>query len=118
VGEVGLTKLEDDAAEFACRKSGAERVRRYRERKSRGISGEIELTIQVHLPSLVHLYDGNTGRPRTIVDIEKAAELMVSEENRSGLRLRKYRESTDIAGYSPEEPAVLPTIPPEANEAA
>jgi hypothetical protein len=43
---------------------------------------------------------------------------MVSEEDRAGLRLRKYRESTDSAGCSPEEPEAAVTLPSEANEAA
>jgi hypothetical protein len=66
----------------------------------------------------VTLHDGKTGRPRTLINVEKAAELMVSEENRAGLRLRKYRESTDISAHSPGNASLAVTIPPEANEAA
>ena len=52
----------------------------------------------------VTMLDANTGKPRTIVHIERAAKLTVSEENRDGLRLRKYRAEADL---------VLPTIPDE-----
>jgi len=34
------------------------------------------------------MLDGKTGRPRTIIDIEKAARLRVSEEDRDGIRFR------------------------------
>ena len=34
--------------------------------------------------------DGNTGVPRTIINIEKAAGLQVTEERRDGLRFRRY----------------------------
>ena len=37
------------------------------------------------------LLDGKTGIPRTTINIEKAAQLTVSEENRDGLRFRPYR---------------------------
>jgi hypothetical protein len=47
------------------------------------------------------LLDGKTGIPRTIIDIEKAARLTVSEENRDGLRFRPYRH-TDNSPPSPE----------------
>ena len=59
----------------------------------------------------VTLHDGNTGKPRTIINIEKAAKLTVSEESRDGLRVRTYRENPDSQGHSPEEPMVLPTMP-------
>ena len=47
------------------------------------------------------LLDGKTGKPRTIINIEKAAKLRVSEESKNGLRIRKH----DPAGwpYSHEE---------------
>src|SRR6478736_6321630 len=32
------------------------------------------------------MLDGKTGRPRTVVDIERAAKVRVSEESRDGLR--------------------------------
>ena len=66
---------------------------------SRGIRGKVTL------------HDGNTGKPRTLINIEKAAKLTVSEESRDGLRVRTYRENPDSRGHSPEEPMVLPTMP-------
>lgn len=33
--------------------------------------------------------DGNTGKPRTIVNIEKAAKVRVTEESKDGIRFRK-----------------------------
>jgi hypothetical protein len=58
------------------------------------------------------------GKPRTVIDIAKAAELCVSEESRDGLRIRKDRGSSDSTPPTAEDEAVLPTMPPEANEAA
>jgi hypothetical protein len=49
------------------------------------------------------LLDGKTGVPRTVIDIEKAAKLMVSEESRGGLRFRKYPQTPDSSVYSPED---------------
>jgi hypothetical protein len=46
--------------------------------------------------------DGKTGIPRTIIDIEKAAKIQVSEEDRGGLRFRKYRQTPDNSPYSLE----------------
>jgi hypothetical protein len=62
--------------------------------------------------------DANTGKPRTLIDIEKAAKLTVSEESRDGLRVRKYRESPDSGAQMPEDEILVPTMPPEVNEAA
>ena len=50
----------------------------------------------------VTMLDANTGKPRTIIDIERATKLTMSEESGDGLRRRKYRA----------------IIPPEANKAA
>jgi hypothetical protein len=36
------------------------------------------------------MLDANTGKPRIVVDIEKAAKLWASEESRDGFRIRKY----------------------------
>lgn len=47
------------------------------------------------------MFDGKTGKPRTIIDIERAARLTVTEENRDGLRLRPVR-TTDNSPHSPE----------------
>jgi hypothetical protein len=48
------------------------------------------------------LLDGKTAKPRTVIDIEKAARLRVSEESRNGLRFRKMNPAG--SPYSPEEP--------------
>jgi hypothetical protein len=37
------------------------------------------------ITGVLTLCDGKTGNPRTIIDIEKAAKLRVSERNRDGL---------------------------------
>ena len=50
------------------------------------------------------LLDGKTGKPRIIIDIEKAAKLTV-EETGSVPRFRKYRERGGSETYSPEETA-------------
>ena len=64
------------------------------------------------------MLDANTVKPRTIIDIEKAAHLTMIEESRDGLRRRKCRQSPDRDSQAAEDDIVLPTIPPEANEAA
>lgn len=46
--------------------------------------------------------DGKSGRPRTIIDIEKAARLTV-EETEGAPRFRKYRQRGGSEGYSPEK---------------
>ena len=48
------------------------------------------------------MLDGKTGRPRTIIDIEKAARL-TCEETGGVPRFRKYRERGGSEGYSPED---------------
>jgi hypothetical protein len=55
------------------------------------------------------MLDGKTGKPRTIIDIEKAARLTV-EEGPCAPRFRKYRERGGSEGYSPETgvPGILP----------
>jgi hypothetical protein len=47
--------------------------------------------------------DANTGKSRTIIDIEEAAKLTMSEESRDGLRIRKYRESPDSRAPAPDD---------------
>ena len=64
------------------------------------------------------MLDAKTGKSRTVIDIEKALQLTVSEESRDGLRIRAYRESADNSSSTTEDDIVLPTMPPEANEAA
>jgi hypothetical protein len=73
---------------------------------SRGLTGKVTLL------------DANSGKPRTVIDIAKAAELCVSEESRDGLRIRKYRGSPDSTPPTAEDEVTLVTMPPEANEAA
>jgi hypothetical protein len=67
---------------------------------------------------MVEMRDGKTNRVRSVINVERAAKLRCAEENRDGLRFRKYRENPDSEGYSPEEPEVAPTLPPDAMEAA
>jgi hypothetical protein len=43
-----------------------------------------------NIKGIVTVLDGRTGTPRTRVNIEKAAMLRVTEEDRDGLRYRKY----------------------------
>jgi hypothetical protein len=47
------------------------------------------------------MLDGKSGKPRTIIDVEKAARLTVEETGRLP-RFRKYRERGGSEGYSPE----------------
>jgi hypothetical protein len=64
----------------------------------------------------VTLHDGNTGKPRTIIDIEKAAEWCV------GSNLDRYKwKPVEIGNSSPhtgEEDLVLPTTPNSDDKAA
>lgn len=55
------------------------------------------------------MLDGKTGKPRTIIDIEKAAKLTVREDRRRGPMFVKWKpmplegiEAVDGAAYSPE----------------
>ncbi len=80
---------------------------------SRGITGKIIFL------------DADTGKERFTCDIEKTAKLTIEENNRNGPRLVKWRPMPETAhqrsGGSPpmgEDCIVLPTMPPEANEAA
>ena len=50
---------------------------------AQGITGELTML------------DGNTGIPRTIINIEQAGQLTVSEKSRDGLRFRKWRGNPD-----------------------
>ncbi len=73
---------------------------------ARGITGKVKVL------------DAETRKHRTTVDIEKAAPLTVSEENRGGLRIRKYCENPDIRPQTGEEPLAVPTLPVDSSEAA
>jgi hypothetical protein len=46
------------------------------------------------------MLNGKSGRPRTIIDIEKAASLTI-EETGGMPRFRKYRQRGGSEGYSP-----------------
>jgi hypothetical protein len=48
------------------------------------------------------MLDGKTGKPRTIIDIEKAARFTV-EETGGAPRFRKYRQRGGSEGYSPQD---------------
>ena len=63
------------------------------------------------------LLDGKTGKPRIIIDIEKAAKLTV-EETGGAPRLRKYRERGGSKGHSPEMVSVGQVVPPSPEVAA
>ena len=55
------------------------------------------------LSGVVTMVDGKTGRPRTVIDIAKAAKVHV-EEGPNGPRFVKYRPKTvGASSYSPEE---------------
>ena len=72
---------------------------------AKGITG----TIAVH--------DANTGKHRSTVDIEKAAKVR-TEERPHGPRFVKYQQAVVDRPPAGEEPLVLPTLPPSADEAA
>ena len=72
---------------------------------SRGVTG------------IVMIHDGNTGRPRTQVNVDKMATLRARDDRRQ-LGFEKYREPTVFALPTGEDEGLLPTMPPEANEAA
>jgi hypothetical protein len=62
---------------------------------ARGITGKLTML------------DGKTGGPQTIIDIEEAAGLITSQENRDGLRFRKPPRATDNSPPSPETGSVM-----------
>jgi hypothetical protein len=66
----------------------------------------------------VTIHDGNTGKPRTIINFAKAAKLSAVERNRGRLALETYRETPRREGYSHEEPELVPTLPCDLSEAA
>lgn len=57
------------------------------------------------------MLDGKTGRPRTIIDIEKAA-LLTTEEGPNGPRFRRYR-GVEERPTVPEAPPLV-SLPTEA----
>lgn len=58
--------------------------------QARGITGKLQLI------------DGNTGKPRTRIDIEAGAKWRVSEEDTDGLRLRRWCLYADIRPQADE----------------
>ena len=58
---------------------------------------------------IVTMLDAETHKPRTLIDIEKAAGSSVSEEDRGGLRLRKWIESPDIRSWTAEDHGSIST---------
>jgi hypothetical protein len=63
------------------------------------------------LTGTLTMLDGKTGKPGTIIDIEKAAELTIEESSKQPLRFRKWKPTPrDLEGqgggdgkpYSPE----------------
>lgn len=67
------------------------------------------------------LVDAYTLKPRTVIDIEKAAKLRAREDRRSGPRFTKwqpYPETSRGSSPSPEDALVLPTLPEEEEQAA
>jgi hypothetical protein len=73
--------------------------------RSRGITGNVTV------------FDGNTGRPRTQINVEKLAQLRTRDDQRQ-LGFEKYREPTVYAHSAAKDDLVLLTMPVEANEAA
>jgi hypothetical protein len=58
----------------------------------------------------VTLLDGKTKRPRSIINIEKAAKITV-EEGPNGPRFVKYRYQTvGERPYSPEDASLVPAV--------
>jgi len=77
------------------------------------------------IPGKVTMLDAITGKLRTVVDIERAARLTVEENRRFGPRFVKWKPYPEMAhrtsaerSPTAEDDLALPTMPPEANEAA
>jgi hypothetical protein len=71
------------------------------------------------------MLDANTGKPRTVIDIERAAKVTVEENERRGPRFVKWKpmpgnahQRSEGSPHTAEDDLALPTIPSEANEAA
>jgi hypothetical protein len=58
---------------------------------ARGITGFVEIV------------EDKSGKPRSTINVEKAAKLRTSEEDRDGLRFRRYVEDPDSSPYTAEE---------------
>jgi len=64
----------------------------------------------------VTMHDGNTGKPRTLINIEKAAK-WCADSNGKPYCWKPY-ERAAVRGYSPEAIVVLPTMPVDDDTAA
>ena len=64
---------------------------------ARGITGKVTI------------HDGNTGKPRAVVTIEKAAQLCCDSNGK--VRQWKPYDAAAVRGCSLEEPTVVPTMP-------
>ena len=64
----------------------------------------------------VTMHDGNTGKPRTVINIEKAAK-WCADSNGKPYRWKPY-ERAAVRGYRPEAIMVLPTMPMDDDTAA
>jgi hypothetical protein len=80
---------------------------------ARGITGKLTMV------------DGNTGKPRTVVNIEKAAKLTVSENRRDSPHFIRWapmpataHETTAVPAPAAEEIGLVLTIPVDSEEAA
>ena len=89
-GEAGYVYSVICNGELLVERSRAPECDAARALVARGITGKLSLC------------DGKTGKPRTMIDIERAAELTV-EESGDAPRLRKYRKRRGSEGYSREE---------------
>jgi hypothetical protein len=73
--------------------------------------------LDLGITGLADVYDGKTGKPRTTIDIERAAKL-VTTEGRATVHFEKARQTIDSACPSPEDELAVPTMPSGAEEAA
>ena len=64
------------------------------------------------------MLDGKTGRPRTIIDIEKAAKLRTAEPNRGVVHFQKWAPFSLVNAPSPEAGSGATTLPGSGDRAA
>ena len=62
--------------------------------------------------------DGKTGRPRTIINIERAAELRTAEPNRGVVHFQKWAPFSLVNAPSPETGSGATTLPGSGDRAA
>jgi hypothetical protein len=72
------------------------------------------------ITGMVDVHDGNTGKVRTQVNVEKLATCTVREDRAKGPMLVKWKPYSTVEGdgYSREDGLVATTMPPDASEAA